>query len=217
MSDAPAGHKQDTEPVGQERPPPPSRCSLIFSQLASSKELNLIIFSTILLGAMSVGLQTIRDWGESPVLKAISATVLALFIIEALIKLLALSPRVWRYGADPWNLFDFVIIVIGVVQFCSKSTYGATVVVLRVLRMLRMFNMIKQLPELRLVVGTMLGALPGVCWLGLLMLFIMYIYAVIGVLVFKTNDPMYFGDLAQALLTLFRVSESTSAAIVCDC
>ena len=61
--------------------------------------------------------------------------------------------------------------------------------------------------------GTMLGALPGVCWLGLLMLIIMYIYGVIGVLIFKTNDPKYFGDLSQALLTLFRVSESPADTV----
>jgi len=201
-------YKDDAEPVGEGRPPTDSRCSLIFSQLATSKEFNLIIFFAILLGALSVGIQTISDWSDSPVLTTISAVVLWLYVIELIIKVLALCPRVWCYLLQPWNLFDLFIVVVGLVQFFSKSIYGATVVVLRVLRLLRMLSRIKQLPSLRLVVCTMLQSLPGIGWLGLLMSMIMYIYAVIGVLVFKTNDPKHFGDLAVAFLTLFRVLTS---------
>eukprot|EP00656_Telonema_subtile_P054826 TRINITY_DN8281_c0_g2_i1.p1 TRINITY_DN8281_c0_g2~~TRINITY_DN8281_c0_g2_i1.p1 ORF type:complete len:202 (-),score=75.88 TRINITY_DN8281_c0_g2_i1:276-881(-) len=65
--------------------------------------------------------------------------------------------------------------------------------------------MLKAVPQLRIVVGSMLAALPSMLYLGLLIVLVFYIYAVVGVLLFKANDPRYFSSLGQAFLSLFRV------------
>ena len=43
-----------------------------------------------------------------------------------------------------------------------------------------------------------------------LLLLILYIYAIIGVMFFGENDPFFFGYLLQAMLTLFQISTLAS-------
>ena len=41
--------------------------------------------------------------------------------------------------------------------------------------------------------------------MGLLLGVLFYVYAVMGVFLFRGNDPVHFQDLSTSLLTLFRV------------
>ena len=38
--------------------------------------------------------------------------ILGVFIVEALLKMAAHGRRPWRYFADAWNVFDFLIVVL---------------------------------------------------------------------------------------------------------
>lgn len=194
----------EEDPVGHSYDPPQNSCAAAFGIIADSTEFSLTIFAAIVVGAVSVGLQTNTAWSTSPVFKTLNAVVLWLFVAEALVKALALAPRMYRYLLDPWNLFDLAVLSIGLYQFIA-SPYGAIIVVARVLRLLRVLRMLTQFPELALVVGTLFGVLPLFGWLLGILCVLLYIYGVIGVLIFSSNDPVHFGNLGDAFLTLFRV------------
>lgn len=50
----------------------------------------------------------------------------------------------------------------------------------------------------------LLGGLKAITYIAALMILFMYLFAVLGVYLFRENDPFYFGDISTALLSLFR-------------
>ena len=65
--------------------------------------------------------------------------------------------------------------------------------------------MISIIPELRVLLNSMLKALPRLGYVMVLMFIIFYIYAAIGSLIFEDINPVLWGDISIAMLTLFRV------------
>lgn len=160
------------------------------------------VIIAIVLAGILIGLETspalMRDYGG--LLHALDKAVLAIFIVEIVLKMAALWPRPWRFFAEGWNVFDFII-----VAGCLIPAAGPTVAVLRLFRLLRVLRLITVVPRLQLLVGAMLRALPSMGYVAALLGMLFYVYAVMGVIFFGANDPMHFGDLGKAMLTLFGV------------
>jgi len=126
--------------------------------------------------------------------------VLIAFIIEAVIKIVALSPRPWEYFKSGWNIFDFTLIVLSLLPIASEFAMLG-----RVLRLLRVLRLINALPELRLIVETLVKSIPSMFHITVLMSILFFIYAVLGFHLFHEHDPTHWRDLAYSLLTLFRI------------
>jgi voltage-gated sodium channel len=160
------------------------------------------ILAVITVAAVLVGLETSRDlvarYGD--ILHAFDAVILWTFAAEAALKILRHGRRWYLYFADPWNLFDFAIVVI-----CFLPIGGQYAAVLRLARVLRALRLITAIPKLQLLVGSLLKSIPSLAYVGLLLTVLFYIYAVVGVFLFRGNDPVHFDNLSTALLTLFRV------------
>jgi voltage-gated sodium channel len=45
-----------------------------------------------------------------------------------------------------------------------------------------------------------------VTYILLLLVLIFYLFAVVGVVMFRNNDPFHFGSIGVAMITLFRVA-----------
>ena len=162
---------------------------------------HLIVVVILIAGAI-VGIETSPAMLERAggVLHALDNIVLGIFIVEILLKWGALWPRPWRYFADGWNVFDFII-----VAGCLLPFGGPYVAVLRLFRLLRVLRLVTAVPKLQYLVTAMLKSLPSMGYVALLLGLIFYIYAVVGVTMFGANDPMHFGGLGRAMLTLFSV------------
>ena len=132
---------------------------------------------------------------------------MAIFVVELLLKLVALGPRFFRSG---WNIFDFVIVGIALVPGAQGLS------VLRALRILRVLRVVSAVPSLRRVVEWLLTALPGMGSVFLLMSIIFYIGAVMATKLFAASFPEWFGSIGASLYTLFQVMtlESLSMGIV---
>ena len=91
-----------------------------------------------------------------------------------------------------WNVFDFVIITVGLLPFG-----GQAVTVLRLVRLLRVLKLVRALPKLRILVMGLLKSLSSIAYIGLLLLLLFYLYAVLGVSFFGANDPVHFGAHAK--------------------
>jgi voltage-gated sodium channel len=127
-------------------------------------------------------------------------TILWLFVVEIIIKVGAHGSKPWRYFQNPWNLFDFVVVVICFLPFGTKFAS-----VFRIARLLRTVRMLTIIPELQTLVNALLRAIPSLSYVGGLLLLHFYIYAVLGTFTFSHNDPMRFGSLHKSMLTLFQV------------
>ena len=75
----------------------------------------------------------------------------------------------------------------------------------RLARLLRVLRLISALPELRLIVETLVRSIPSMANVIALMSIIFYIYAVAGFHLFNDIDPTHWRTLGISLLTLFRI------------
>lgn len=134
--------------------------------------------------------------------------VLYIFIFEVLFKWYAFYPKPWRYFSDPWNIFDFTIVLVSVLPLLFHGSINTEAVlilrVLRLARVFRVFRFISVLKPLQMLVTTLLRSLPSMGYVALLILILFYVYGVIGVSLFEATDPEHFGGLMISLLTLFQ-------------
>ncbi len=167
------------------------------------------IIGVILFNAVLLGLETSRTVMATagPLILALDKLCLAIFVIELVLKLVALGPRFFRSG---WNLFDFVIVTLSLVP--GAQTFS----VLRALRILRVLRIISVAPRLQRVVEGFITALPGMGSVFLLMAIIFYIGSVMATKLFAASFPHWFGSLGQSAYSLFQIMtlESWSMGIV---
>lgn len=170
--------------------------------IAESDWFSRTIIGLILLTALLVGLETsaslMAQYGHW--LMFANHVVLAVFVIEAGLKLTAEWPNPQRYFRDGWNVFDFSIVVLSLVPFA-----GDAAMVARLMRLLRVVRLVSTIPELRLIVDTLVRSLPSMGHIIVLMSIIFYIYAIIGHSLFAAHDPEHWESLGITLLTLFRI------------
>lgn len=161
-----------------------------------------LILGLILLAAVVVGLETspalMADYGRF--LHGLDRLIVWAFALEACLKIGAHGRRPWRYFGDPWNVFDFTVVVL-----CFIPATGQFAAIARLARVLRTLRLATMLPRLQLIVASLLKGLPSMGYVGLLLLMLFYVYGVMGVFLFRGNDPFHFGDLGRSLLTLFGV------------
>ncbi len=170
-------------------------------RLVSAPAFQRAVVVLILLAGVLVGLETYPTIVEraGPAINVLNAAVLILFSLELVIRISAYGRRPWRFFADFWNVFDFVIVVLCVLPIGAEHAAAARLV--RLLRVLRLFTAV---PRLRVIVAAMLHALPSIGYVGLLLGLLMYVYGVIGTTLFGANDPVHFGSLHASMLSLVR-------------
>ena len=171
-------------------------------RIVSGRFFEYFIIGIILFSAVLIGLETSREltaeysnlliWGNR--------IVLGIFIIEAMLKMCALAPKIHRYFHEGWNIFDFSIIVLALIP----ST-GELAILARLARLLRVLRLISTIPELRLIVTTLIRSIPSMGHVILLMSIIFYIYGIAGYHLFHEHDPIHWETLGLSLLTLFRI------------
>ncbi len=172
------------------------------SQIVSALWFERVIIAFILVNGVILGMET------SPYLVAEYGTlmhfgnhlILGIFVLEAVLKMIAVAPHVDRYFRDGWNVFDFSVIV-----FSLIPATGEFAMIARLARLLRVVRLVSTIPELRLIVSTLVRSIPSMMHVMTLMGVIFYIYAITGYQLFHEHDPTHWRSLGISLLTLFRV------------
>ena len=187
--------------------------SLLADRLVNKAAFEYTIIALILLNGVFLGLGTspvlAQQYGD--LLHLGNQIVLGVFIVEALLKMIALAPRVDMYFRDGWNVFDFLVIV-----FSLIPATGEFAMVARLARLLRVLRLISAIRELRLIVAALVRSIPSVGHVMLLMSIIVYIYAIIGYQLFHEHDPMHWRSLGISVLTLFNIITLEGWTVVMD-
>ncbi|XP_053193705.1 voltage-dependent T-type calcium channel subunit alpha-1H [Scomber japonicus] len=158
------------------------------------------------------------------VLKYCNYVFTIIFVIEALLKLLAFG--IHRFFKDRWNQLDIAIVALSIMgitleelKMSAALPINPTIIrIMRVLRIARVLKLLKMATGMRALLDTVMQALPQVGNLGLLFMLLFFIYAALGVELFgklECNDSnpceglsrhATFENFGMAFLTLFRVS-----------
>ena len=174
--------------------------SALAERIVSQRWFRGAVVAAIVLGGVVVGLEAVPPVAErhAAILDRIDDAVVALFVVEALLKIVAAGTRPMRYFGDPWNLFDFTVTVV-----CVLPLDGQFAQVLRLARVVRSLRLVRALPRLQLLVDALLRSLPSFGWILALLVLLLYVYSVMGFAIFGENDPVRFGNLWRSMLTMF--------------
>jgi len=172
-----------------------------FEQLRSKKAFELFVVSVIIASALLVGAKTYEISTTSMrILSWLDVLVTLIFLAEIGIRFIA-EPNKLAFFRNPWNLFDTLVVLISLIPIDNSDM----ALVARLVRVFRVLRMISIVPELRMLLGSLLKALPQLGYVILLMFIIFYIYAAIGATLFESINPTLWNNIAISMLTLFRV------------
>eukprot|EP00418_Pyrodinium_bahamense_P026375 CAMPEP_0179160060 /NCGR_PEP_ID=MMETSP0796-20121207/78209_1 /TAXON_ID=73915 /ORGANISM="Pyrodinium bahamense, Strain pbaha01" /LENGTH=889 /DNA_ID=CAMNT_0020861907 /DNA_START=21 /DNA_END=2688 /DNA_ORIENTATION=+ len=152
------------------------------------------------------------------------------FAIEVILKMLGMRCSFFR---DPWNYFDAVIVIFGLLEASmlrGREALSTGIFLLdtgvlrfarlaRLLRMLRLVRAIQGFDSLYLMMTSIKGSIMALLWSSALMFVVqMWIALIVNVLLEsyflddKQTDEdrqliyMYFGDFSRAMLTMFEIT-----------
>ena len=192
----------------------------------------LVVIANVVVLGLETSPNLANSYGE--VFFLIDQICLWIFIIELLIKAIAFNKDFFgEYRTDKqgerffhinkWNIFDLIIVFVSV--FASLPFFAVFRVFrlfksVKIIKGIKSFRVIKTLKlvngitKLRIIVKAVIKAIPSVLWTFCLLIIFAYIYAIIGVNIFGSDFPEYFGNLGDAFLALFNLSSFDSTSVI---
>lgn len=171
-----------------------------------------ILGNTIVLGA--------QYWGQPEmyqrILDGFNVGFTMVFLLECVLKLLAFFPK--NYFMDPWNIFDFIIVVGSIADIIIGEMSTDKSIKFNFFRLFRALRLVKLLSKgagIRTLLWTFIKSFQALPYVGLLILLLFFIYAVVGMQVFGNiklqehtaiNKHNNFQTYFAAVLSLFRAS-----------
>jgi len=181
---------------------PIDRLAAACLRIAESPRFQTAIIAAILLNAFVLGLETYDaiadDYGT--LLHTLNDVFLGVFTVEVLIRVAAHGRRPLDFFRSGWNVFDFVVVGVAYLPFVRES-----VTLLRLARVLRIARLLSVIPGLRIVILGIGRSLAPIGGMAALTFFVLYIYGMLGWLLYADHDPARFGNIGRALLTLFQI------------
>jgi len=172
-----------------------------FFNLRSNKAFELFVVSIIVFSAVSIGVRTY----ELPpllidVVGVLDVLITLIFLFEIIVRFVG-EPNKRRFFHSAWNVFDTLIVIVSLIPIEDSEL----ALIGRLVRIFRVLRMVSIIPELRMLLNSLVKALPQLGYVVLMMFIIFYIYAAVGSTFFAEINPVLWGDIAVSLLTLFRV------------
>ncbi|XP_067873909.1 cation channel sperm-associated protein 2-like isoform X2 [Heterodontus francisci] len=191
--------------------------------LESSFFRNLILYLIII---NSIVFGVLVDVSDKPAAK-FSAITTMLVIIDWCILSVLTSEIILRWLHDfvhfwrsSWNVFDLTVLITSIVPEVVKGTHLKTSIelhflkVIRIFRALRSLKMMRTFHQVRLILLAMTKAFEAMTFILLLVLIFAYVFAVVGVLLFRSytesDDPdlgyrSAFRGILPTFQTLFQL------------
>ncbi|MDR2885495.1 MAG: ion transporter, partial [Rikenellaceae bacterium] len=193
--------------------------------LAAAKWFELLIVGVILVNCILIGVET---YAHHHWIKVVQGVILAIFTFEILVRFVA-RHSLKEFFTDGWNLFDLGLVMISYIPESMFSNVS-TIMMLRVLRVFRVLRLLRTSPEIKLIVSVLSKSFSALFYNGLFFFIFMYLFAIIGVSLFRLPDPAKldaagkasyeqlmavapnapecspepYGTLGEAMFTLFR-------------
>jgi len=174
-------------------------------EVVMHKRFEFAVLAIITLDTLSMATQHNDQsavWTDLQEATSIATTII--FLVEAILKLTAFFPRC--YFSHGWNLFDFIVVLVSIVDSLSSErlgwaklgfSLGGAGSILRIFRMARLFKLVKSARGLRALFNTLLTSLPAVLNVSCLMLLILFVFSVLAMNLFGDLEP---GTLSTSLI-----------------
>ena len=174
----------------------------IFSNIENNRYFNIFINSVIVFTGIIVGIETNKSLVEDyPLLfHMIDQTIKYIFLFEILIRFVPKWNKPLEFVSDGWNIFDSLLVI------ASFLPFGTYPFILRILRLLRFTRIFRRVPQLRMIIISLIQSIKPIGFVGIILVTMVYIYGVVGTTAFSKNDPVHFGSLGIAMVSLVRAA-----------
>ncbi|KAF2879670.1 hypothetical protein ILUMI_26498, partial [Ignelater luminosus] len=125
---------------------------------------------------------------------------LGIFCVEASLKILALGFCLHRgsYLRNIWNIMDFFVVLTGFLTLFTQDIEAVDLRTLRAIRVLRPLKLVSGIPSLQVVLKSIIKAMAPLLQIGLLVLFAIVIFAIIGL-------EFYSGALHRTCYSIYDI------------
>ncbi|XP_030379796.1 voltage-dependent calcium channel type A subunit alpha-1 isoform X3 [Scaptodrosophila lebanonensis] len=144
------------------------------------------VLLTIIANCVVLALEEHLPEGDKTVLaqklEKTEAYFLCIFCVEASLKILALGLVLHKhsYLRNIWNIMDFFVVVTGFITMFPQKGPEVDLRTLRAIRVLRPLKLVSGIPSLQVVLKSIIKAMAPLLQIGLLVLFAIVIFAIIG-------------------------------------
>ncbi|MGM0631796.1 MAG: ion transporter [Pseudomonadota bacterium] len=160
------------------------------------------VIAVIILSALTIGAKTYDiPSTAAQALGVMDVAITLFFLVEIVFRFVACEDR-RRFFANGWNVFDTLVVLGSLIPLQNADA----ILIGRLLRVFRVLRLVSVVPELRSLITALLKAIPRMGYIALLMFLIFYIYGAVGSLFFAGINEDLWGDVAIAMLTLFRIA-----------
>lgn len=197
----------------------------ICKSITTNKYFELAIVAVILVNSVLIGVETYTD---DATIKLVQNVILGIFTVEIVLRFIA-ADSIKAFFTDGWNLFDLSLVIIGYIPETLFEN-ASMAMALRVLRVFRVLRLLRTAKEIKLIISVLIRSFSAMFYNVILFVIFVYLYAIIGVGLFRlpdpntlsgeeraryeqfvkaapnapANSPDPFGTLDEAMFTLFR-------------
>lgn len=167
-------------------------------------ERNMMV--AILLNALIIYLMYFPSLEEDVWLEIIDQFFILLFLVEAVVKLQVSKPK--AYFKDPWNRFDFIIVVASLptlMMHFFPIPDTSLLLLLRLFRLIRLIRFIKFVPHLGKILAGLGRALRASLFVLLALFFLNFLLAIFTCHFYGEQAPQFFGDPLVASYSIFQL------------
>ena len=189
-----------------------------FMQLTSARWFEPAVMLIIVMNVAVMGIDTVdEETGQTPdalrqVVEYINIFFTYSFAVEMIVKLISYAPK--AYFKEPWNIFDFIITNVSLVEQLFPLPLNPTLVrIFRIFRLARLLRLSKKAKGLKTLMKTFIATLPSLGHVGFLLMIFFFMYAVLGTQLWwnlkrgeLVNDYNNFSSFGASLYALFRLS-----------
>ncbi|XP_021341534.1 sodium channel protein type 4 subunit alpha B-like isoform X3 [Mizuhopecten yessoensis] len=200
-------------------PRPEIKAAAIIFDITSNQMFDIGIMLVIMLNMVTMAMEHYKQTPLfSDVLYYINLSFIIIFTIECLLKIIGLRQY---YFKIPWNIFDFVVVVLSVLGIVLADAMEAFFVsptllrVVRVFRVGRVLRLVKSAKGIRTLLFSLAVSLPALFNIGLLLFLVMFIYATFGMNFFMhvkhtggLDDCFNFETFGRSIIMLFQMCTS---------
>eukprot|EP00755_Sulcionema_specki_P039239 Sspe_Gene.24208::Locus_9544_Transcript_1_1_Confidence_1.000_Length_4909::g.24208::m.24208/K04851/CACNA1D; voltage-dependent calcium channel L type alpha-1D len=162
---------------------PKNTLRIYITYLVTHRYFERALLAAILVSSMLLAIEDPQE--QNRILEGMNVAFTCLFIVELCLKVVAFGMVSGRgaYLRDGWNVLDASVVCVSVLSLIFSNF--AFVKVFRALRALRPLRVVNRNTGLKVVVRTLLQALPGVANVAIVAFLIFLVFAILGVQLFS--------------------------------
>lgn len=181
----------------------------LMKKLTTATWFELLITIIIIVNSILIGVET---YVANDTITLIQTIILGIFTLEIIARFIA-SDSIKEFFKSGWNIFDLTLVLIGYIPPTLVAN-ASMFIALRVLRVFRVLRLLRAAKEIKVMISVLMKSMSALFYNVVLFVIFIYLFALIGVSMFKLPVPENMNEQERANYELLM--ETAPNAPVCS-